>query len=96
MSLFNRGKAGQQSATSRSARMAVLLLVAINLFNYVDRQVLAAVVPDIRSALFGSGQSVHHGVTGFLIGLLQPFLGKNPENAMIGLLAMAFMLTYMV
>jgi len=35
----------------RGARIALLLLLAINLFNYVDRQVLAAVEPDIRRAL---------------------------------------------
>jgi len=35
----------------RGARLALLLLLAINLFNYIDRQVLAAVEPDIRKAL---------------------------------------------
>ncbi|MFZ4395312.1 MAG: hypothetical protein ACOYOU_06750 [Kiritimatiellia bacterium] len=30
------------------ARTALLLLLGINLFNFIDRQVLAAVVPDIR------------------------------------------------
>jgi MFS family permease len=33
------------------ARVALILLLAINLFNYIDRQVLAAVEPDIRREL---------------------------------------------
>src|SRR5579884_1909696 len=35
----------------RGAWIALGLLLAINLFNYIDRQVLAAVEPDIRKAL---------------------------------------------
>ena len=35
----------------RGAGLALLLLLAINLFNYIDRQVLAAVEPDVRKAL---------------------------------------------
>lgn len=34
---------------------ALVLLLAINLFNYIDRQVLAAVEPDIRATFFSSG-----------------------------------------
>src|SRR5256886_2518720 len=34
------------------ARTALFLLLAINLFNYIDRQVLAALEPDIRAAFF--------------------------------------------
>jgi MFS transporter, Spinster family, sphingosine-1-phosphate transporter len=34
------------------AKTAVLLLLAINLFNYIDRQILAAVEPDIRATFF--------------------------------------------
>ena len=37
------------------ARFALGLLVTINLFNYIDRQVLAAVEPDIRAAFFAHG-----------------------------------------
>src|SRR5437763_1750354 len=33
------------------ARAALILLLAINLFNYIDRQVLAAVEPEIRKEL---------------------------------------------
>ncbi|MEP6603598.1 MAG: MFS transporter [Spartobacteria bacterium] len=34
------------------ARVALLLLLGINLFNYIDRQILAAVEPEIRRTLF--------------------------------------------
>ncbi len=37
--------------SARLARTSLILLVAINLFNYIDRQVLAAVEPEIRAAL---------------------------------------------
>src|SRR5215467_13297147 len=35
-----------------SARTALFLLLAINLFNYIDRQILAALEPDIRATFF--------------------------------------------
>ena len=34
--------------------MALALLLSMNLFNYIDRQVLAAVEPEIRLTMFGS------------------------------------------
>ena len=34
------------------ARLALILLLIINLFNYIDRQVLAAVLPEIEKTLF--------------------------------------------
>src|SRR6266849_6045825 len=40
----------QQAKTS--AYSPLLLLLGINLFNYIDRQLLAALEPDIRSAFF--------------------------------------------
>jgi MFS family permease len=39
------------AASIPGARVALTLLVLINLFNYIDRQVLAAVEPDIRREL---------------------------------------------
>ena len=38
-----------------AARTALLLLLAINLFNYIDRQILAALEPDIRATFFAAG-----------------------------------------
>jgi len=74
---------------------ALALLLGINLFNYIDRQVLAAVVPNIRHEFFADGQTPGPFVQ-FLLDVMGKFLGGNPENAMIGLLAMAFMVTYML
>jgi MFS family permease len=37
------------------ARTALFLLLAINLFNYIDRQILAALEPDIRATFFPGG-----------------------------------------
>src|SRR5205814_9125295 len=44
---------GQVSGTARTAaRGALFLLLGINLFNYIDRQILAALEPDIRGPFF--------------------------------------------
>ena len=57
------------------ARRALALLLAINLFNYIDRYILVAVEPEIRSL----------------------FLGNDPAaKAKAGLLATAFLVTYML
>lgn len=77
------------------AKGALWLLLAINLFNWIDRQVLAAVVPNIREEFFGQGADPGPFVQG-LLNFFGSFLGGHPENAMIGLLAMAFMVTYMI
>ncbi|MEY2481069.1 MAG: transporter, Spinster family, sphingosine-phosphate transporter [Verrucomicrobiota bacterium] len=58
------------------ARTALGLLLAINLFNYIDRQVLASVEPEIRAHFFR----------------------PDDPNAMalVGLLATAFLVSYMI
>jgi MFS family permease len=43
-----------------------VLLLAINLFNYIDRQVLAAVEPEIRATFFSSGDANAMTKTGLL------------------------------
>ncbi len=82
------------------ARAALLLLLSINLFNYIDRQVLAAVVPKIRAEFFVSpdtsaGQPSTSTELPAAFGWVQHLFGSF-ENALIGLLAMAFMVSYMV
>jgi MFS family permease len=61
---------------AQGARTALGLLLAINLFNYIDRQVLASVEPEIRAHFFRPGD----------------------PNAMtfVGLLATAFLVSYMI
>jgi len=46
---------GGAKKSMSGARSALLLLLGINLFNYIDRQVLAALEPDIRASFFTNG-----------------------------------------
>jgi MFS family permease len=48
------------------ARTALLLLLSINLFNYIDRQILAALEPDIRASFFAPGDVNAMTKTGLL------------------------------
>jgi MFS transporter, Spinster family, sphingosine-1-phosphate transporter len=87
----------ERSAPCPGARTALALLLLVNLFNYIDRQVLAAVVDPIRESFFGG----HAGSTGSTtLDALQDWcrihLGFKPELALIGVLSMAFMVVYMV
>ena len=52
--------------TISGARGALFLLLTINLFNYVDRQVLAALEPDIRATFFAAGDVNAMWKTGLL------------------------------
>jgi len=60
LSMEQRGKA------LRGAYPALWLLLGINLFNYIDRQVLAAVEPDIRATLFAANDVNAMAKTGAL------------------------------
>jgi MFS family permease len=77
------------------ARSALVLLLLINLFNYIDRQVLAAVVDPLKESFFGSG-GARTGSLGALQDWCRAYLGFKPELALIGVLSMAFMVTYML
>jgi len=48
------------------AHSALLLLLGINLFNYIDRQILAALEPDIRATFFAAGDVNAMTKTGLL------------------------------
>lgn len=48
------------------ARRALALLLGINLFNYIDRYILAAVEPEVRKALFAPGDPAAMAKTGML------------------------------
>lgn len=78
------------------ARSALLLLLLINLFNYIDRQVLAAVVPQVKEAFFGKDGMSTDATLNAMLGWCQNHLGFKPENAIVGVLSMAFMVVYMV
>jgi MFS family permease len=66
----------RESKANPGAFTALALLLGINLFNYIDRFVLAAVEPNIRAAFFAPGDP--HAM------------------ATTGLLAPAFLITYML
>jgi len=44
----------EKARPSSAAKTALLLLLGINLFNYIDRQILAALEPDIRATFFAA------------------------------------------
>jgi MFS transporter, Spinster family, sphingosine-1-phosphate transporter len=54
------------SPVQHGARTAVILLLGINIFNYVDRQILAAVEPSIRAAFFLPGDKNALAISGIL------------------------------
>ncbi|MFL6569495.1 MAG: MFS transporter, partial [Chthoniobacterales bacterium] len=58
--------AAVQPDGKHGARVALGLLLAINLFNYIDRQVLAAVEPEIRDAFFSPNDPNAMAETGTL------------------------------
>ncbi|HLN30724.1 MAG TPA: MFS transporter [Gemmataceae bacterium] len=51
-----QGSEKRRLAALPGARAALILLLSINLFNYIDRQVLAAVLPPIESEFFPQGE----------------------------------------
>src|SRR5689334_11139841 len=89
------------AAALPGARMALVLLLSINMFNYIDRQVLAAVVPAIEEdpQIFPPGLTTLSPDSSAWLQTFIHFLApaeKSLSKAMIGLLAMAFMVAYMV
>ena len=94
----NNAPRGSDSPFS-SANSALALLLLINLFNYIDRQVLAAMIGPIKRTYFTPADGAAAAGSDSLNAILQWFqsqLGFKPEDALLGLLGTAFMLTYMV
>ena len=48
------------------ATLALALLLAINLFNYIDRNVLASLVPSIRASMAAHGENISSQQMGYL------------------------------
>lgn len=67
------------ASTPRVAIVSVALLLLINLFNYIDRYVLAAVQPLIKAEFFPKGEA-----------------DEQTADFRMGLLATAFLVSYMV
>jgi MFS family permease len=72
--------------TSRLAGLSLALLLALNMLNYIDRYVLAAVEPDIRRAFFPSAIATGGAAREQLTAAM----------AKTGSLATAFLLSYML
>src|SRR5438093_10699314 len=70
------------------ARTALFLLLAITLFNYLDRQILAALEPDIRASFFASSAVNAMTKTGLLGDAL--FVTYMISAPILGLLADRF------
>jgi MFS family permease len=86
-----------RDAAFPGARAALVLLLLINLFNYVDRMVLAAVVSPIKRTFFGEGgPAATNDALGAIVTWFQQRLGFKPEDALIGVLGTAFMVMYMI
>jgi len=76
-------------AATRAARLSVALLLGINLFNYIDRYILAAVEPEIRAQFFpqaASGVATAASARDELMAAM----------AKTGSLATAFLVSYMI
>lgn len=76
-------------AATRAARLSVALLLGINLFNYIDRYILAAVEPEIRAQFFPQAAS----------GVATAASAKDQLMAAMaktGSLATAFLVSYMI
>lgn len=86
----------RRSAPQPGARAALTLLLLINLVNYVDRYVLAAVVGPMKRTFFENGQGLGGGMLATVVDWAQRALNVKLEDALVGLLATAFMVTYMV
>ena len=71
------------------------LLVLINLLNYMDRQVLSAVVGPIKASFFGPGSAGAGETLNAVMIWCQQRLGFKPQDALVGLLGTAFMVVYM-
>ena len=96
--LLQSGRSMTQPAASlgkpavSGARAALILLIVINLFNYIDRQVLAAVLPSIEKSFFPPAESASDspapdpGVP--------PLQDKSPTKQKLGYLQGAFMFSY--
>jgi MFS transporter, Spinster family, sphingosine-1-phosphate transporter len=85
---------GADLPPARGAGLALTLLILINLFNYIDRQVLAAVEPQIRAEFFPRVKDPATGAE------TEPpvrlsWLGFTSRSWM-GLLSSAFLITYML
>ena len=82
---------------SKAKTLSLTLLIAINLFNYIDRQVLAAVEPEIRREL-DRGLRTEAAALAVVdpVAAAKIDLSESGAKTRMGLLPMAFLLSYMI
>ena len=93
------GQSRNSETSYGGARSALALLLAINIFNYIDRQVISAVVGPIKRTFFNeNGDLIAEGSDSLnvLIRWFEHQIGFKPEDALLGLLGTAFMVMYMI
>ena len=93
------GQSQNSEISSGGRRYALALLLAINLFNYIDRQVVSAVVGPIKRTFFNENGDLIAGGSDSLNVAIRWFehqIGFKPEDALLGLLGTAFMVVYMI
>jgi MFS transporter, Spinster family, sphingosine-1-phosphate transporter len=76
-------------------RTTIFMLLAANMLSFADRYTIASTVPGLRKDIFGDPETYWAPVR-WMVHLMQPWLGSNPENTLIGLLNVAFFATYMI
>jgi MFS family permease len=86
----------EKTRTLPGARLVLTLLLTINLFNYIDRQVLSAVLPRIQDEFFpGSSKKENDADESG-----KPQATASPEDALVktkmGFLTTAFIVSYML
>ena len=85
---MNRTVPKGSEAPLPGAYSALALLLLINMFNYIDRQILAAVVGPIKKTFFTQSNGIVAANDDSLNVILQWFqnqLGFKPEDALLGL-----------
>ena len=93
------GQSHNSRISHNGTRSALALLLFINLFNYIDRQVLSAVVGPIKRTFFNENGELTAAGSDSLNAAIRWFqhqIGFKPEDALLGLLGTAFMVVYMV
>jgi MFS family permease len=96
---MNNGQSQNSEISYSGNRSALALLLFINLFNYIDRQVVSAVVGPIKRTFFNeNGDLIAEGSDSLnaAIRWFEHQVGFKPEDALLGLLGTAFMVMYMI
>ncbi len=93
-----RASAATRGTAVPGATTALVLLVSINLLNYIDRYVLSAVVPFIEKTnpTFFSAATTGDSALAHALMWIQHTFGFTPYLALMGSLSTAFMATYML